>query len=85
MYLYVKPKSSMHNQQTTRFYNVSEVFTPTSAPTFLIIKVSFWKGWHVYRIYWLNLTVYKDNSELKVLTLEITLPIEGTITTVHVK
>jgi len=39
----------------------------------------------VYRIYWLNLTVYKDNSELKVLTLEITLPIEGTITIVHVK
>jgi len=39
----------------------------------------------VYRIYWLNLTVYKDNSELKVFTLEVTLLIDGTITTVHVK
>ena len=46
----------------------------------LVIKVL-----NVYRIYWLNLTAYKDNSELKGLTPEVTLSIDGTTVTVHEK
>jgi hypothetical protein len=39
----------------------------------------------MYRIYWLNLIVYKCNSKSKFLTLEVTLSTDGTIITVDVK